>query len=616
MKAVLDLEANGLLDTVDTIWHIVCKEVGVDNYVVFSDHAEDNPNFSINEFPRWADENLEAIIAHNGVRYDMEVLYRLLNWEPKESCKIYDTLIMSKMNNFIRPQTKRRHSLKEWGKYLGHYKVDYDGGFDAWHPDMLPYCKVDCEVTEHVYNAVLQEFKNISAKKAQYSSGMRTEHDLSTLSAQMTRDGWLFDFDACQLLIDKITNEMLKIEETVEPELNDIERFIDSEPKSPKYKKDGTYNATTCRILSQYLGYTVSPEDALKAEPPMKPEDTFRRSETIKASLGNQDVVKDYLYSLGWKPDEWNWKNFGGQWVKQSPKFTEKSLLAIGHRDADFINDYYTLRSRRSVLQGFMNQKDGDGRLRGDIHDMGAASFRQSHKIIANLPGAYAKYGEEIRSLFICPEGKTIISADGAAYQIRILCHYLKSEEYTDVILNGDAHQRHADIMGITRNQAKGVFFAFLFGAGNAKIANMLDAPVATGKEVKEKLLRGVPGMSQLINKIKGFYNSHGYIPGIDGRKVFPESDHKALNYLIQSTEAILMKRTWVRICQQLKQEGIEYKLLLTYHDELSIEINETDTERATEIMKHWFAEAPKELGVDIMEAGDVLTGSNYFEVH
>lgn len=616
MKVILDLESNGLLDTVDTIWHIVCKEVGEDNYVVFSDHSDDNPTYPIKDFPSWADENIEAIIAHNGVRYDIEVLYRLLGWVPKDSVKIYDTLIMSKMNNFIRPQTKRRHSLKEWGKFLGHYKVDYDGGFLAWHPDMLPYCKVDCDVTEHVYNAVLAEFKTLSSKKSKYPEGMRTEHKLSALSAQMTRDGWLFDFSSCAKLIEKITGEMLTIEKAIEPELSDIIRVVDAEPKTPKYKKDGTYTTASARVIGEFLGFTVSPEDALKAAPPIEPGTEFQRTIVVPASLGNQDVVKEHLFALGWKPDEYNWKKFNGQWIRQSPKFTEKSLLAIKHPHADMVNDYYTLRSRRSVLQGFMDQAEGDGRLRGDIFDMGAASFRQTHKTIANLPGAYAKYGKEIRSLFTCPDDKVIISADGAAYQIRILCHYLKEEEYTDIVLNGDAHQRHADLMGITRNQAKGVFFAFLFGAGNGKIANMLDVPVAEGKAVREKLLRGVPGMSALITKIKNFANAHGYIPGIDGRKVFPESDHKALNYLIQSSEAILMKRTWVRICEALQAEEIDYKLLMTYHDELSLEISPADTVRVEEIMAHWFKEAPKELGVEIMEAGDIKTGRNYFDVH
>ena len=100
------------------------------------------------------------------------------------------------------------------------------------------------------------------------------------------------------------------------------------------------------------------------------------------------------------------------------------------------------------------------------------------------------------------------------------------------------------------------------------------------------------------------------------GRGVYPESDYKALNYLIQSCEACLMKRTWVRIAENFREEGIEFKQLLAYHDEVSYEINEKDVDRAKEIIAHWFAEAPKEYGVDLMEAGDINIGKNYYEVH
>ena len=328
-------------------------------------------------------------------------------------------MIMSKLNNFIRPATGRRHSLKEWGKSLGEYKDDYDKGFDEYCDEMLDYCKQDCVVTEMVYSRVMEEFIAINKKKPLYKTAMQVEHELARLTAQQTRDGWLFDFTACSNLITQITGEMKVIEDTIEPHLSDITRVIDKEPKTPKYKKEGTYTAATSKILSEFLGYTVSPEDALKAVPPMNPGEEFVRTEVVKASLGNQDVVKEYLEGLGWAPDEWNWKKINGQFIKMSPKFTEKSLLAVKHEHADMINEYYTLRQRRSILQGFMEQDGKDGRLRGDVNDMGAQSFRQTHRIIANLPGAYTKYGPEIRQMFICPPGTRLISADGAAYQVR-----------------------------------------------------------------------------------------------------------------------------------------------------------------------------------------------------
>ena len=122
--------------------------------------------------------------------------------------------------------------------------------------------------------------------------------------------------------------------------------------------------------------------------------------------------------------------------------------------------------------------------------------------------------------------------------------------------------------------------------------------------------------MNSLLYKLKDYVNRYSYVPLPDGRKCYPESDYKALNYLIQGTEAVLMKLTWVRIAQAFKEEGIEFKQLLCYHDEVSYEISPQDTKKATEIIKRCFSEAPLELGVANMEAGSVKIGKNYYEVH
>ena len=52
-----------------------------------------------------------------------------------------------------------------------------------------------------------------------------------------------------------------------------VDPYIDSDPKTPVYKKNGEYTAASARIIGEYLGYQVVPADALKANPPMKPGD-------------------------------------------------------------------------------------------------------------------------------------------------------------------------------------------------------------------------------------------------------------------------------------------------------------------------------------------------------
>jgi len=612
-KYVFDIEADGLLNTITHIWMVVFKKVDEDLFVVFTD--DDDSHKPLSELPQWVADNVSMLIAHNGIRYDLPALNKVLGYSLPEDIKVIDTLIVSRMNDWPNKRLKGRHGLGAWGEFLGHKKIEFND-FSKYSNEMLTYCKQDCVVNEQIFKRVMYEAKSWSQKYPKYPKALRMEHNMAKYTALQVENGWFFDFDKCQSLIDKITSEMNHIEANVEPHLGEIVKLIDKEPKKPQYKRNGEYTATSARIIGEYLNIPVDPKDALEPNAPMKAGTLFQRKSVTPATMGQQGSVRKYLEHLGIKWTEWNWKNVDGDFVKTTPKLNDKDIRAIGHPHADLIADYYTLRSRRSILQGWMEQSGGDGRLRGDVMDLGTATSRHSHKIIANIPSGKAVYGKEIRELFTCPKDKVIISADGASYQIRLLAHYLKDKDYTDTVLNGDAHQRHADIAGVDRATAKPLFFAIIFGAGAGKCASIIKGSQAEGKKIREKLINGIPNFSRLIEKVQDVAKLNGWIPGIDGRKVYSEEPYKAINYLIQSTEAILMKATVVAINKSFEDNNIPYKQLLMYHDEVSYEIDPKYVSRCEHIIRHHFAEAPKQFGVDIMEAGDVKVGADYYEVH
>ena len=612
-KYVFDIEANGLLPDITKIHMVVFKEVGQNRFKIFTD---DDPLYCpLDTMPDWIKRNVTTLIAHNGIRYDIPAMEKVLGYQLPSKINVVDTIIVSRLNNWPNKRMGRSHSLDAWGKFLGEPKSDFDD-YSEYSEEMLEYCKQDCRVTERVYNYAMNEARMWIERYPKYRQSLRMEHDMAEYTAKQVENGWLFDFDRADKLIHEITDKMKEIEDTVEPHLGSIVKLIDREPKTPKYKNNGEYTAVSARLISEYLGYPVSPEDALKSKPPMEPGTEFQRQVTYPAGMGQQDSVKKYLEELGIRWTVWNWKKVNGDFIKTTPKMNDTDILNIGHPHADMIAEYYTLRSRRSILQGWMEQRGGDGRLRGDVLDLGTATGRHSHKIIANIPSGKAVYGKEMRELFICPADKVIISADGASYQIRLLAHYLKDDDYTHTVLRGDAHQRHADIAEVDRNTSKPLFFAIIFGAGNAKCASIIRGDIEEGKKVRDKLISGIPNFEALIEKAQESARQQGWILGLDGRKVFAEEPYKAVNYLIQSAEAILMKNTVLEINKMLTEEEIPYKQLLFYHDEVSLEINPEDVEKVTKILQHCFREVPKRFGVDIMEAGEVKVGRDYYAVH
>jgi hypothetical protein len=460
----------------------------------------------------------------------------------------------------------------------------------------------------------MKEYNQILETNPNYDDAIRVEHEMAYWSSEQIRNGWKINEDLLNLTIKKIKQEITEIEERVEPTLGTLTITIDKEPKTAKYKKNGEYTAVTARILGEYLGRYVDVTDSLSDNPPIAPGEEFQRKETVEARLGNQDHLKEFLYTLGWEPTQWNWKKINGNFVRVSPKLTTDSLHALGSVGED-IDMYFTLRARHSVLTGW-KEYIHNGRLYGDVIDIGAATGRQTHKIIANIPSPKAKYGSDIRSMFICDEDKVLISADGAGYQARVVAHFGRDEEMSNEILKGDIHQKNADAIQCTRNEAKPFFFAFLFGAGGNKLGTILGRSSNEGNKAKDAFLNRWPALAKLTEQVKAVAQQRGYLKGLDGRRIYTDEAYKAFNYLIQGTEALLMKRTIVRINEEFEEKGIEAKQLLFYHDECTWEIDPKDSVEAERIIRYWFKEAPAELGVTIMEAGDCKIGKDYLEVH
>jgi len=602
---IVDIETDGLLTELTSIWCIAIKEVN-GSTLSFSDYDDNLPN-NAEAIPYM--EAADRIIGHNFIRFDGPAITKILGYTiPCE--KIYDTLIMSRLNQFNRIG---KHSMKSWGENLNFPKGDYND-WSEYSPEMMEYCIQDVTVNEAIYHRIVKEADIIlSNTSGKYQQAIDIEHKMSHYTAMQCANGWEFDQEGKLNLMKLIQDELTHIEETVEPLLGSITIMIDKEPKSPKYKKNGEYTSVSARVLGEYLGTYVDPSDALKVPPPIAPGTNFQRSVLTPARIGNQDHLKDYLERNGVVWDDWNFKKVDGSFVKTSPKLTTSALTRIGPTGV-MIDRFFTLRARLSVLTGW-EKMYWNSRLHGDVIDIGAATGRQTHIGIANIPSPKAAYGSEIRKLFKVPKGKTIISADGASYQARIMAHFTKDKEFIKEITIGDIHQKNADAIGCSRAEAKPFFFAWAFGAGGRKLASILGIPESAGNKAKNKFLNRWPTLRDLTKRSQ-VAAQRGYLYGVDGRKIIVEESYKAFCYLIQGTEAIIFKHTIVDINEGFEAAGIKFLQLLAYHDECSWEIDPVDAGQAEGIIRRCFEETPKKFGITLMCAGDVKCGNDYLEVH
>ncbi len=614
MRLVFDIETDGLDAT--KIWCLVIKDIDTGRIMKYADTTDIERKYNGNiEMGLSLLQHAKLLIAHNGIGFDALVIKKLYDIDLYDGDRFFDTWIASQVLNYRRPH---KHGLAGWGEHLKYRKGDYDD-WSRFSEKMMEYCVRDVNLNAAIYNQLMIELNVMAKRNPKIRRGLRNEMATAKFDAYCRYYGWSFDKDKALNLLDKIKSRMNEIEKIIEPKLPAVTRLIDKQPKTPKYTKKGYYTAATARMLSEYIGVEVKPEDTFR----WPINEPFQRKVTKPANLGNLEQVKEYLYSIGWEPDDWKMERLGREFIKKTPKLTKTSLDKLGW-DGSAIHHWTTLRSRRGVVEGWIENLKNN-RLHGNLWVVGTPTFRCRHEVIANLPAVTAELGKELRELLTAEPGRKIVGADSSGNQFRSLAHYAKDDNLTNQIMSGDIHQYNADIIDTDRRTAKTWIYAFLFGAGATKLGKVLTGVgnIKRGKQSIEAYGNAIPGLKDLKDKLVSMWNVtdchssslEGYIPGLDGRKVYTPQDYQTLNYLLQSCEAITTKAAVAYQMRKIKEENLDAEPRLYYHDEVAWSAADKDANRVLEILIESFAEGPKEMGVDIM-AGEGTIGNNYAEVH
>jgi len=610
-------------------------------------------------------DEADVIVAHNAWGFDVPALMKLAPyWTPK--AKVTCTKVLSQVLNFARFSTESKdyrrylavrqkrlekgdtsvkkviqgsgHSLARWGIYLSDYKGEFND-FSQFSEEMYEYLKQDVRLGAKVYATLLDELKVhiTKSKSRKILDAIEVEHQMERIMTEETQNGWKMNLNGLSDIKQKLEDKIKEYSDEINPKLlvyvtspdmsgkalNELREQIkglkkkgEPEENWPEAKYVKTVFTKKGKLTAHVSNYfELDPDTSIDSSPVLGP---YTRVSLTRGDIGNTDQVKDYLSTIGWEPDEWNWKrDENGKFNKTSSKLTESSLEPLG-RVGEVINEFYTLRSRLSIINGWDEHIDVNNRLHGDVFNIGTPTFRQTHNIIANLPSGSATLGPEIRSAFIADEGKVLVSADSAACQLRLLAHFMDDPKFTRELLEGDVHQLNADIIECTRPQAKRFIFAYLYGAGAPKLSGYIDKSVEETKKSISRYKKKLPKLAKLIDNVSSQVRQNGYVVGLDTRKLCLDASeqHKALNYLIQGAEAVIMKATVVMIDQKLKEANIDFKHLLFYHDEHTVEVREDQAEEARGIIMKCFAEAPKAYGINIMTCGDCKIGKDYYEVH
>jgi len=575
MRIVLDIETNS---THDKIWCVVCRDIDKDVVSTFVQPA------MLQDFMN----NCDSIVTHNGIFFDFPVLKKVWGIQVKKS-QVVDTLVLARLFD---PSIEGGHSLEAWGERLGHYKAPYkkiwswltgkpligedeDGKkVDQSHlafdepvmSALLWYCVQDTKVTAELYKHLTQEMENDFSTES-----IKLEHEVAIIIAEQERNGFRLDMPKALCLLSELKTKLDIIQ-------------VEMETIFPPVIISGRTHATSKKPLKDIVT-------------PFNP--------------GSRQQIAERLIAKGWKPKKHT--------EKGSVIVDEEVLASLDYPEAKALAEYMMLQKRIGQVDSWVKAVEKDGRVHGRVITNGAVTGRMTHMSpnMAQIPNSGSPYGHECRELWTIDKGNKLVGIDASGLELRMLAHYMNDDEYTNEVVSGDIHTANQTAAGLqTRNQAKTFIYAFLYGAGSAKIGSIVGGSAKEGQKLIDSFLRNTPKLKALREKVARIYSTKGWLPGLDGRKLLVRAEHSALNTLLQGAGAIVMKQALVLFKKELTKQKIWHEFKANVHDEWQLECKEADAEKVGIIGKDSIKQAGVVLKMRCPLDGEFKVGNSWKETH
>ena len=537
--------------------------------------------FNIKEIQQWLNQ-YEEIIGHNFIDFDAMVLKELLGIT--FDMPITDTLVLSKLYN---PQLENGHSLKAWGERLKFPKGDHSD-WSKFSPEMLEYCIQDLKVTGKVYEVLKDKLDKFGG------TSIVLEHQVQSVVSTQINNGWTLDQQKCWNLLAELKEKKIHLEEEVHIKFKPLATFI--KEVTPKYKINGELSSVGLKFLPNFKDVVRGP---------------FSRVEFPEFNLGSRQQIGKHLKFFGWRPTELTEKGHA---------IVDEAVLSKvkGIPEAKLIAEYLLVQKRMAQVKSWLDVVEADGRVRGYVNPIGAVTGRMTHSSpnMAQVPSSYSPYGSECRSCWTVPTGFKLVGVDAAGLELRMLAHYMDDKEYTNEVIHGDIHTANQRSAGLTtRDSAKTFIYAFLYGAGDAKIGSIVGGSSGDGKKLKEVFLSNTPSLRTLRERVEGAC-ARGYLKGLDGRKLIIRSSHAALNTLLQSAGAIIMKKALTILDDHAKIYKIDYKFVGNIHDEFQTEVREDQAEKFGWLAVECIKAAGIAFNLKCPLDGEYKVGNTWAETH
>ena len=350
-------------------------------------------------------------------------------------------------------------------------------------------------------------------------------------------------------------------------------------------------------------------------------------------NLGSPKQLQEILFGkLGIKPTK---KTPSG-----APSTDEDVLqeLALDYPLPKVLLEYRGLAKLKSTytdkLPKMINPKTG--RVHTSYNQAVAITGRlaSSDPNLQNIP-VRSLEGRRIREAFIAPQGSHIVSADYSQIELRIMAHLSQDAGMLQAFANNeDIHRATAaEIFGVEktavdneqRRYAKVINFGLIYGMSAFGLAQNLNIERSAAARYIERYFARYPGVKTYMENTRALAKQQGYVETYFGRRLWvPEinsanvqrrngAERAAINAPMQGTAADLIKLAMIAVQNWLVSEGLQSKLIMQVHDELVLEVPDSELELVKQKLPILMQNIAK---LDVPLLAEVGVGSNWEGAH
>jgi DNA polymerase-1 len=305
----------------------------------------------------------------------------------------------------------------------------------------------------------------------------------------------------------------------------------------------------------------------------------------------------------------------------------ELPRLVIEYREIAKLKNTYV-----DALPRLINPRTG--RVHTTLNQAVTATGRLSstNPNLQNIP-IRSELGRRIRAAFVPSPGYVLMSADYSQIELRLFAHITGDQVMTDAFNRGeDIHASTARAVFGAKNKkqeaqmrrvAKIVNFAIAYVIGPFGLAQRTGLSRAKAKQVIEDYYNTYKGVRRYMEETPERVREQGYVKTIFGRiRPIPDinnrnhnlrarAEREAINAPLQGSASDIVKLAMIRVHDRLIREGLRAKMILQVHDELLLEVPESEIDRARKVVKEEMENVHK-LAVALVV--DIGTGGNWME--